>query len=95
MGTLFTTVTAVIVLGEGARLERVFENLVDNAISFSPDAGLVTIAIGTADQEAVVVVEDEAIVVVEDEAIVVVEDETFFCFAFAFFVFALAWRWTW
>ena len=32
------------VLGEGARLERVFENLVDNAVSFSPEGGTVTIA---------------------------------------------------
>jgi two-component system sensor histidine kinase ChvG len=28
-----------IVLGEGARLEQVFENLVANALSFSPDRG--------------------------------------------------------
>jgi two-component system, OmpR family, sensor histidine kinase ChvG len=32
------------VLGEGARLERVFANLIDNAISFSPDGGVVTVA---------------------------------------------------
>src|SRR5690606_35824292 len=31
-------------LGEGARLERVFENLIENAISFSPAGGLVSIA---------------------------------------------------
>lgn len=30
--------------GEGARLERVFENLIDNAVSFSPDGGLVRVA---------------------------------------------------
>ena len=34
----------LIVQGEGARLERVFANLLDNAISFSPDGGLVSIA---------------------------------------------------
>ena len=31
--------------GEGARLERVFANLIDNAVSFSPDGALVTIAV--------------------------------------------------
>ncbi|VXC60633.1 sensor histidine kinase [Sphingomonas sp. 8AM] len=34
----------LVVAGEGARLERVFANLIDNAISFSPDGGTVTIA---------------------------------------------------
>ena len=47
------------VMGEGARLERVFENLIDNAISFSPDHGVVTIAAGRDDGEALVQVEDE------------------------------------
>lgn len=32
------------VLGDGARLERVFENLIDNAVSFSPSGGVVAIA---------------------------------------------------
>lgn len=35
---------ALFILGEGARLERVFENLIDNAVSFSPDGGLVSIS---------------------------------------------------
>ena len=35
----------LVVLGEGARLERVFENLIENALSFSPDGGLVAIAV--------------------------------------------------
>jgi two-component system sensor histidine kinase ChvG len=34
----------MIVMGEGARLERVFENLLDNAVSFSPDDGVISIA---------------------------------------------------
>lgn len=38
------------IYGEGARLERVFENLIDNAISFSPDDGVVAIA-ARADRE--------------------------------------------
>ena len=47
------------VLGEGARLERVFENLIDNAISFSPDDGLIGISAGTQDGDLVVRIEDE------------------------------------
>ena len=49
----------LVVVGEGARLERVFENLLDNAVSFSPDHGLVTVAAGRAGGELVVRVEDE------------------------------------
>ena len=47
------------VLGEGARLERVFENLLDNAVSFSPDGGLITVAARREGGELVVQVEDE------------------------------------
>jgi two-component system sensor histidine kinase ChvG len=49
----------MVVMGEGARLERVFENLLDNAHSFSPDGGLVTIAAAVRDGDLVVTVEDE------------------------------------
>ena len=49
-----------VVLGEGARLERVFENLIDNAVSFSPDGGLVAIARRAIERRrSVVRVEDE------------------------------------
>ena len=47
------------VLGEGARLERVFENLIDNALSFSPDSGIVTIAASREQRDLVVRVEDD------------------------------------
>ncbi len=47
------------VLGEGARLERVFENLIDNALSFSPDAGLIAISAIRERDELVIRVEDE------------------------------------
>lgn len=48
-----------IVLGEGARLERVFENLIDNALSFSPDEGLVAISAIPERDDLVIRVEDE------------------------------------
>ncbi len=54
-----TAETPLLVMGEGARLERVFENLIDNAISFSPDRGLITIGLSVADRHVVVRVEDE------------------------------------
>lgn len=47
------------VMGEGARLERVFENLIDNAISFSPEQGLVTLSITANGEMLDVRVEDE------------------------------------
>ncbi len=50
---------AMLVPGEGARLERVFENLIDNALSFSPDGGVVTILLHADDGERIVAVEDE------------------------------------
>ncbi|HEU0044714.1 sensor histidine kinase [Sphingomonas sp.] len=55
-----------LVLGEGARLERVFENLLDNALSFSPEGGLVTVAAARERNELVVRVEDEGPGVPED-----------------------------
>lgn len=49
----------LVVMGEGARLERVFENLIENAVSFSPDGGLIVVG-GTLElDELVVRVEDE------------------------------------
>jgi len=47
------------VMGEGARLERVFENLIDNAISFSPEQGFVTLAVASNGEMLEVRVEDE------------------------------------
>jgi len=47
------------VAGEDVRLERVFENLIDNALSFSPDDGLVTLAATCEAAELVVRVDDE------------------------------------
>ena len=50
---------SLVALGEGARLERVFENLIENAISFSPDGGLVTISAESEGATLTVRVEDE------------------------------------
>lgn len=47
------------VMGEGARLERVFENLIDNAVSFSPGQGLVTLSVASIGDMLEVRVEDE------------------------------------
>jgi len=48
-----------VVMGEPHRLLRVLENLLDNAISFSPDQGLVQIIATVADDEVLISVEDE------------------------------------
>ncbi len=48
-----------IIAGEGARLERVFENLIVNALSFSPDDAVVAISLAREQDEVVVRVEDE------------------------------------
>lgn len=47
------------VSGDGARLERVFANLVDNAISFSPDGGTVALSALDSDAALDVRIEDE------------------------------------
>jgi len=52
-------VGTAVVLGEEARLARVLDNIVDNAISFSPPSGLVEICAVRLDEEVVVTVEDE------------------------------------
>jgi two-component system sensor histidine kinase ChvG len=56
----------MVVMGEGARLERVFENLLDNAISFSPDGGLISIAAMRENDLLRIAVEDEGPGVPED-----------------------------
>lgn len=48
-----------IVFGDGSRLTRVIENLIDNAISFSPTDGLVQIAATRDDEHILIRVEDE------------------------------------
>jgi len=48
-----------VVLGDGSRLTRMIENLVDNAISFSPPGGLVQIAATRDGDQVVVRIDDE------------------------------------
>lgn len=47
------------VMGEAARLERVFENLLDNALSFSPDGGSIVVSATVQGNTLVIRVEDE------------------------------------
>lgn len=48
-----------VVLGDEGRIARAIDNIVDNAISFSPEGGLVEIAAARIDSEVFVKVEDE------------------------------------
>lgn len=48
-----------IVMGDGHRLERALDNIIDNAISFSPPKALVCIAASLVGQEVQIRVEDE------------------------------------
>lgn len=50
---------ALIAMGDGSRLERVFENLIDNAISFSPDSGLIVIGGWYDGEDLVLFIEDQ------------------------------------
>ncbi|RYY23155.1 MAG: HAMP domain-containing protein [Sphingomonadales bacterium] len=58
--------TPLTVLGEGARLERVFENLIENAISFSPESSLIAISARSEGEMLTVRIEDEGPGVPED-----------------------------
>ncbi|HEY4113668.1 MAG TPA: stimulus-sensing domain-containing protein [Rhizomicrobium sp.] len=49
----------MIVIGRDERLGQIVRNLIDNAVSFSPDKGVVTIRAGVADGKARIAVEDE------------------------------------
>ena len=49
----------LIVPGDGTRLERVFENLIDNALSFSPDGGRIALTGAAEAGFAVVSVDDD------------------------------------
>jgi len=48
-----------VILGHDSRLAQVFNNLIDNAVSFSPSGGTVTVAVATGEDEVTVSVTDE------------------------------------
>jgi two-component system sensor histidine kinase ChvG len=48
-----------VVMGEGSRLTRAIENLIDNAVSFSPSGGLVEIGASRVGDEVLIRIEDE------------------------------------
>ncbi|WP_293880167.1 HAMP domain-containing sensor histidine kinase [Sphingomonas sp.] len=48
-----------VVMGEPDRLQRVFRNLIDNAVSFSPPGGVVRIGATRAGEDVIVTVEDD------------------------------------
>jgi two-component system sensor histidine kinase ChvG len=50
---------SAVVFGDGSRLTRVIENLIDNAISFSPAGGLVQVAAMRDGEDVLVRVEDD------------------------------------
>jgi two-component system, OmpR family, sensor histidine kinase ChvG len=56
-----------IVLGEDIRLERVLNNLIDNAVSFSPPGGLVEITATRTDSHIIIRISDEGPGVPEQE----------------------------
>ncbi len=58
---------SAVILGEDMRMERVLNNLIDNAVSFSRDGGLVEIAATNADDEVILRVTDEGPGVPENE----------------------------
>lgn len=55
-----------VAMGDESRLARLIDNLVDNAISFSPPGGLVEVAVSAIDGEVLLTVEDEGPGVPED-----------------------------
>src|SRR5690606_2772243 len=48
-----------VTLGHDSRLAQVFNNLIDNAVSFSPEGGTVNVAVTTSEHEITITVTDE------------------------------------
>lgn len=57
----------VLIEADRDHLEQVLNNLIGNAVKYSPDGGTVTVAAGTEDQDAVLSVSDKGIGIPEEE----------------------------
>ncbi len=62
-----TEQTNVIVKGDAARMEQVFENLLSNSIKYSPEGGEISVSVGTRQDRAQVSVTDQGIGIPETE----------------------------
>src|SRR6185295_20345320 len=51
----------VVIAGDGLRLEQVFQNIIHNAIKYSPDGGKIRLDILQIDDEACVAITDQGI----------------------------------
>ena len=58
---------AAVIRGDAARLERVIDNLVDNALSFSPPGGVVVVTVTRADRAVILEVSDDGPGVSDDQ----------------------------
>ena len=62
-----TSDKTTVVHGLATRLGQVFRNLIDNAVSFSPDGGIVTVSAHTTGAQVRAIVEDEGHGIAEDD----------------------------
>ncbi len=58
---------SAVVMGDANRLVRVFDNLIDNAVSFSPQGGVVQISATRSEDDVVAIVEDQGPGVAADQ----------------------------
>jgi signal transduction histidine kinase len=65
--TFRTALEPVHVVGDRARLRRMCDNVIDNAVQYSPPGGQITVSVGLEERDAVIVVTDQGIGIPEDE----------------------------
>lgn len=58
--------TPVIIMGDSVRMEQVLQNLLDNAVKYSPDDGVITVGVEQHHSEAVLTVSDQGIGIPEE-----------------------------